>query len=167
MNHLTITAYNGFPSKLSDDVYRIKDSNEMTHHNYPIGMLVRLIGGLNENDNTPGNHFKEGWVTVCRELADKAEFVGFEKDQLELVGTFPRRLQPIDFATIIASNEEATDSKLFERCMELIKIEMQSNDYMDKVYTKPHHEGCYGMTVPFMSTNEKKGLQRFAQKLGS
>lgn len=84
---LNITDYSGEWEKLSQETYEIITLDGTMHiedRDYSLGSRVKLISGVDDSD-VCGYHFREGWVTVCREKSFTAEFLGFPRKNLRLV----------------------------------------------------------------------------------
>jgi len=72
---------------LSDERYKIMTNRErgcLLPENYRKGTVVRLISGVDGNEK-PGYHFNSKYVTVCREDATYAEFIGLKKTSILLL----------------------------------------------------------------------------------
>jgi hypothetical protein len=100
---LKITAYDGKICKLSDEVYEVLVDDHPSS-TYKKGALVRLISGINRGGSEVGYHFNKEYSTVCRVLAEKAEFCGIKKSDLKLMGTFPKKYTPDEWVGIIITN---------------------------------------------------------------
>lgn len=85
---LNITDYTGKWQSLSKEVYEIIDVKgtllDYDGTDYKAGTRVRLITGV-MNSPVLGYHTDSNWLTVCRNGAWVAEFVGFEKSRLKLI----------------------------------------------------------------------------------
>jgi hypothetical protein len=81
----TIPSTNHGTCILSDQLYQIwRENKDWSPTHYGKGAKVRLISGI-ENSLTPGHHFMDGYVTVCREGAERAEFVGVRRSYLKKI----------------------------------------------------------------------------------
>jgi hypothetical protein len=80
----TIQSANHGTCILSDELYQVWREKDWSPTHYGIGAKVRLISGV-DNNPTPGHHFMDGYVTVCREGADRAEFVGIRRSYLKKI----------------------------------------------------------------------------------
>lgn len=82
----TIIDFRGNTQILSDERYEIIKTPDILRAgmHYEVGTIVRLISGV-DNSKIPGYHFYKNFVTICREDATLAEFVGFEKSFLKRI----------------------------------------------------------------------------------
>lgn len=71
---------------LSDEVYVNVQPNNAPRHNEAQnpGVRLRLISGV-AGVNIPGFHYRQGWVTVCRERRSQAEWQGIEERYIQRV----------------------------------------------------------------------------------
>ncbi len=76
---------------LSEDIYVIvRETNREINHGkyYKVGEYVRLIDGIsdynNKKDDVIGNHYADGYVTVCSVRSKVAEHHGVHKYCLSL-----------------------------------------------------------------------------------
>lgn len=84
---LNITDYSGKWEKLSKETYEIITLDGTIHikdADYAVGSRVKLISGVDDS-SVCGYHFRKGWITVCRENAFTAEFLGLPKKNLKLI----------------------------------------------------------------------------------